>query len=90
MDTAFSITLQRSGRTLEVAADTSILEILIAAGVDVSYSCTQGICGTCETELVSGIPDHRDDFLTDAERISNTVIMICCSRSLSPVLVLDL
>ncbi len=90
LDTAFKLTLQRSGRSLDVAADTTILETVIAAGVEVSYSCMQGLCGTCETKVISGTPDHRDDFLNDDERASNSVVMICCSRSLSPNLVLDL
>jgi vanillate O-demethylase ferredoxin subunit len=49
-----------------------------------------GHCGTCETRVIEGTPDHRDSFLGDEERSDNKVMMICCSRSKTPVLVLDL
>ncbi|VTN10146.1 Phthalate dioxygenase reductase [Raoultella terrigena] len=53
-------------------------------------SCEQGICGSCITDVIDGIPDHRDCVLTDEEKAANTQITLCCSRSKSPVLVLDL
>ena len=68
----------------------SILDALLDAGVDVSFSCTEGVCGTCETKVIDGIPDHRDSFLTDEEKVENSKIMVCCSRSKSPLLTLDL
>lgn len=90
MNGSFEIILQKSGRTLQVPPDKSILDVLLDAGFDVSFSCQQGICGTCETKVLSGIPDHRDMFLNDDEQESNAVIMVCCSRSETPTLVLDL
>ena len=90
MGSSIEIILHKSGRTIHVPADTSILNALLDAGVDVSFSCGQGICGSCETTLVSGIPDHRDQFLTEAEHAANLTMMICCSRAKSPTLVLDL
>ena len=87
---SFEVLLQRSGKALRVATDKSIMETLLEAGLDVSYSCQQGICGTCETKVISGIPDHRDMFLNEDEQDSNKVMMICCSRSKTPLLVLDL
>ena len=63
---------------------------MLEAGVNVSYSCTQGLCGTCETKVVAGVPDHRDMFLNEDEQAANQTIMICCSRSRTPTLVLDL
>jgi ferredoxin len=86
----FDVCLHRSGRTLTVPSGESILDILLDAGVNVSFSCTEGHCGTCETKVIDGIPDHRDSFLTDEEKAENSKIMICCSRSKSPVLTLDL
>ena len=90
MDGSFEIVLQKSGRTLQVPPDKSILDALLDAGIDVSFSCQQGICGTCETTVLSGIPDHRDMFLNEDEQDSNAVIMVCCSRSKTPTLLLDL
>jgi ferredoxin len=86
----FDVHLHRSGRTVSVPPGESILEILLDNGVDVAFSCSDGICGTCETRVIDGIPDHRDSFLTDEEKAENSKIMICCSRSKSPVLTLDL
>jgi ferredoxin len=90
MDAAFEVRLHRSGRTVTVPAGETILETLIEEGVDVVCSCMAGHCGTCETRVIEGTPDHRDSFLGDEERSDNKVMMICCSRSKTAVLVLDL
>jgi tetrachlorobenzoquinone reductase len=90
MDGGFEVRLHRSGRTISVLPGNTILRTLIDAGVDVDFSCAMGGCGTCETRIVEGVPDHRDNYLSDDERAGNDVIMICCSRSKTAVLVLDL
>lgn len=87
---AFEVELARSGRVLEIPADKSVFEVLDAAGVQIDTSCEQGICGCCLTRVMAGIPDHRDQFMTDAERALNNQFTPCCSRSRSPRLVLDL
>ncbi|MFI5805901.1 PDR/VanB family oxidoreductase [Streptomyces sp. NPDC051561] len=89
-DSTFELTLARSSRTLTVAPGASILQTVRAAGVDVLYSCTEGTCGTCETDVVEGVPDHRDSVLTDEERESGETMLICVSRCKGPRLVLDL
>ena len=89
-DGGFEVRLHRSGRSVAVAPGDSILDALLDAGVNVAFSCTEGVCGTCETPVIDGIPDHRDSFLSDEEKAANDKIMICCSRSKSPVLTLDL
>lgn len=71
-------------------AGRSIVDALADAGIDIPTSCREGTCGTCETAVVSGTPDHRDSLLSEEERHAGTVIMPCVSRSLTPVLVLDL
>ncbi|WP_322750663.1 MULTISPECIES: PDR/VanB family oxidoreductase [unclassified Frankia] len=86
----FDVVLARSGRTVRVPAARSVLEVLEAAGVDVLSSCREGICGTCETGVIEGEPDHRDSVLTDDERAASEFMMICVSRSRTPKLVLDL
>jgi ferredoxin len=63
---------------------------LLEGGVDVMYSCQEGVCGACETVVISGTPDHRDNILTEAERVASKTMMVCCSGSKSPRLVLDL
>jgi len=90
MQETFKVHLARSGLTLDVDPDHTILEMVDKAGVFVSTSCEEGICGTCETPVLEGLPDHRDSVLTDVQRQSNTSMMICCSRSATPDLVLDL
>jgi tetrachlorobenzoquinone reductase len=87
---SFDVRLHRSGRTVMVPAGETILDVLLDAGVNVNFSCSDGICGTCETTVIDGIPDHRDSFLSDEEKAENSKIMICCSRSRSPMLTLDL
>ena len=78
------------GRRVEVPPDCSIAAALIRAGVDVPLSCEQGVCGMCMTRVIDGIPDHRDDVLSEAERASNGVILPCVSRAKSALLTLDL
>lgn len=86
----FEVELSRTGRTLEVPADASILDVVRAAGVQVLYSCTEGTCGTCETDVLDGVPDHRDSVLTASERAACDTMMICVSRAKNDRLVLDL
>jgi ferredoxin-NADP reductase len=88
--TEFDVVLQRSGRTLRVPAGRSIFQVVRDAGVSVLGSCLEGICGTCETEVLDGDIDHRDSVLDDAERAAGDCMMICVSRALSPHLTLDL
>jgi tetrachlorobenzoquinone reductase len=86
----FVVELVRSGRVVAVPVGKSILDALSDAGIAVAHSCLQGICGTCETPVLSGIPDHRDAILSDAERAAGKTMMICCSGAKSEKLVLDL
>lgn len=86
----FTVCLKRQGVELQVPADRSILEVVRDVVPDVPFSCEQGYCGTCETFIVDGAADHRDDLLTPDQQAANTSMMICVSRSLSPRLELDL
>jgi ferredoxin-NADP reductase len=86
----FEVVLARSGLTLSVPPTCSILEAVEKAGVNVLYSCREGTCGTCETDVLEGEPEHRDSLLTEEERASNETMFICVSRSLGPRLTLDL
>ncbi|WP_446466215.1 PDR/VanB family oxidoreductase [Streptomyces sp. BRA346] len=87
---SFEVVLDRSGRSLTVEPGQSVLRTLEAAGVPVLYSCEEGTCGTCETDVIEGEVDHRDSVLTDEERSSGETMMICVSRCRGPKLVLDL
>jgi ferredoxin-NADP reductase len=89
-DSAFELVLQRSGLTLHVPPEESVLNVIREAGVSVLASCLEGICGTCETEVVEGDVDHRDSVLNEEERATNEYMMVCVSRCRSPRLVLDL
>lgn len=89
-DAAFSVRLASSGITVEVPPECTIIQALSKQGVEVLTSCEQGDCGTCATRVLEGEPDHRDSYLTDAEKAAGDQILPCCSRSKSPVLVLDL
>jgi tetrachlorobenzoquinone reductase len=87
---SFIVELARSSRRVEIPADHTILAALREAGIAVRSSCEQGLCGACRTGVVAGEPAHRDVLLSELERASGREMMICCSRSHSPVLVLDL
>lgn len=90
LDGGYSVVLAKSGKTLDIPAGRSILDVLLENNVDVSFACTDGVCGTCKTTVLAGEPDHRDSFLTDEEKASNSTMMVCCSGSRSKSLTLDL
>jgi len=87
---AFEVVCQRSGVTVTVPPGTSIIDALDQQGVSVLSSCLEGVCGTCETRVLDGVPDHRDSLLSEDEREANEYMMVCVSRSRSDRLVLDL
>jgi vanillate O-demethylase ferredoxin subunit len=89
-DTPFEVRLARSGRVIPVPRDRTVLQALADASVAVPSSCEQGVCGTCLTRVLQGTPDHRDLYLTPAERAANDQFTPCCSRAKSATLVLDL
>ena len=86
----FEVHLQRSDVTVTVSPGTSVLDAITSSGIVVLSSCRQGTCGTCETRLVSGTPDHRDSLLSDDERARGDCLLVCVSRASSDRLVLDL
>ena len=88
--TAFTVVLDKSGIELEIAPGQTILQAVSEAGVPVPSSCEEGTCGTCETVVLEGEPEHRDSVLTPADRARNDCMMICCSRCRGERLVLDL
>jgi vanillate O-demethylase ferredoxin subunit len=89
-DGGFEVRLARSNRTISVEAGKTILDALLEAGIAANYACTEGVCGTCETRVIEGTPDHRDQFLSREEQAANNTIMICCSGAKSRTLVLDI
>jgi ferredoxin-NADP reductase len=86
----FEVECQRSGVTVTVPSDRSVYEVVEEAGVDVLGSCMEGVCGTCECDVIEGEAEHRDSVLSEAERARGDTIMICVSRSRSERLVLDI
>lgn len=89
-DGGFEVQLASSGRVIAVAPDQRVTHALEAAGVLVPVSCEQGVCGTCLTRVIEGVPEHRDQYLTPEEQAANDQFTPCCSRARTPRLVLDL
>ena len=87
---SFEVELAKSGMVLTVLPGRSVLEVVEEAGVTVLSSCTQGTCGTCETTVLAGVPEHHDSLLSADERAANDTMFICVSRSCGPRLVLEL
>ncbi|MEH6437759.1 PDR/VanB family oxidoreductase, partial [Massilia sp. DD77] len=82
-DQAFDVKLASSGKVVSVPAGRTVIQVLAEQGVDIPYSCEEGVCGTCLTRVVDGVPDHRDMYLTDEERAANDQFTPCCSRAKS-------
>lgn len=89
-DGSFNIKILKTGQLIPVAADESAAEALEKAGLPVTLSCEQGICGTCLINVVAGEVDHRDVYLTEEEQAAHNQFTPCCSRAKSQTLVIDL
>jgi vanillate O-demethylase ferredoxin subunit len=87
---AFEVEIASTGQRIPIAADQGIVQALAAAGVHIPMSCEVGVCGSCRTRVLAGVPDHRDLLLSPQEQAANTEFTPCCSRSKTPLLVLDL
>ncbi|KII27575.1 Vanillate O-demethylase oxidoreductase [Pseudomonas fluorescens] len=89
-NTNFQVKIFSTGQLFDIPADKSIVASLLENGVEISVSCEEGICGTCVTRVLEGVPDHRDLYFNEEEKEKNDQFTPCCSRSKTPVLVLDL
>jgi tetrachlorobenzoquinone reductase len=90
VDRAFTVKLARQGIEVTVPVGKSMLDAILEAGGSVPHSCCDGVCGTCETRVLDGIPDHRDSVLFGADAEANDRIIVCVSRARSATLTLDL
>jgi vanillate O-demethylase ferredoxin subunit len=86
----FRVQIESTGAIFEVPPSKSIVAVLAEHGIEIPVSCEQGICGTCVTEVVEGVPDHRDLFLTDEEHAQNRQMTPCCSRARTELLILKI
>jgi ferredoxin-NADP reductase len=89
-DTAFEVEIKATGEVFEIPPGKTIIDVLEAGGVDLIHDCLRGDCGICKTDVIEGVPDHRDVVLSDAEKAEGKVMQICVSRAKSARLVLDL
>lgn len=89
-DGCFQVKIASTGEVFDIPADETIASVLIDNDIDLLTSCEQGICGACLTKVLEGTPEHRDRYLNDDEHAANNQMTLCCSRSKSPLLVLDL
>ncbi|SDW64678.1 vanillate O-demethylase ferredoxin subunit [Pseudomonas syringae] len=89
-DGSFSIEIASTGQVITIPANKTVAQVLESQGIDIPLSCEQGVCGTCLTRVLKGVPDHRDLFLTEEEQALNDQFTPCCSRSKTPLLVIDL
>lgn len=89
-DSAFEVTLQRSGKSLTVGANERLIDVVRTVVPSVPFSCEEGYCGSCETPVLEGVPEHHDSILSPEERAANDCMMICVGRAKSARLVLDI
>ena len=87
---AFDVVINSTGQRIRIPEGQSALTVLREAGIKIPTSCGDGVCGSCETGVLSGTPDHRDSILSEEERADNDYMMLCVSRAISPELILDL
>lgn len=87
---SFDVKIASTGQVIPIASDQTVTQALARCGIEIQTSCEQGVCGTCLTRVLEGIPEHKDMYLTEEEQALNDQFTPCCSRSRSPMLVLDL
>ncbi|HXO03865.1 MAG TPA: 2Fe-2S iron-sulfur cluster binding domain-containing protein [Stellaceae bacterium] len=87
---AFTVVLAKSGREVRVEEGETILIALLGAGIDVDFSCEEGMCGACETKVLAGVPVHHGSVYPAAEHERRSTALICCAGSRSERLTLDL
>jgi len=88
-DDSFTVELD-TGESFEIPADRSILSVLTDNGIDVFKSCEEGICGSCVSGVLEGVPDHRDNCLSAADKEAGDQMALCVSRAKSSKLVIEL
>lgn len=86
----FTVIAASTGQAMEVAPEETIADVFERNGYETYRSCGQGYCGSCVTRVLSGTPDHRDTAQSADEHAANRRINVCCSRSLTPILELDI
>lgn len=86
----FHVILARHGGKIWVPPGKSIVEALAEVGIAIPTSCRQGVCGACETRVLSGEIDHRDDLLSDGEKKEGRTMLVCVSRACGDAITLDL
>lgn len=89
-NTPFKVELRRTGVTVDVPVDKRLIEVIREVVPGIAYDCEKGFCGSCETRVLEGTPDHRDEVLSETEQATGRSMMICVSRCCTPKLVLDL
>jgi len=89
-EAGFFVAVGRGGAQFHVPENETILNVLRNAGVDLQYSCEQGICGACEVSYLEGQPEHRDSVRSAEEHDAEKTVLICCAGAQTPLLVLDL
>ena len=89
-DSAYVAFLSRTQISVTVPAGKSLLDALLEADIDIDYSCREGVCGACETKVIDGTPDHRDEYLSKADHAANKAMIVCVSGCKGQRLVLDL
>jgi len=87
---SFAVKIASTGQVIPISADQTVTQALALCGIEIQTSCEQGVCGTCLTRVLEGVPEHKDMYLTEEEQALNDQFTPCCSRSRSPLLVLDL
>ncbi len=87
---SFHVKIASSGQRIAVTQDQTVVQALALCGIEIQTSCEQGVCGTCLTRVLAGLPEHKDMYLTEEEQALNDQFLPCCSRSRTPELVLDL
>ena len=86
----FEVVLSKSKKTIMVDKDATIIDALLMNNIKVDYTCLQGTCGTCITNVIEGEIDHKDAILSEEEKMACNKICLCVSRAKNDKIVLDL
>ncbi|GGL15711.1 2Fe-2S iron-sulfur cluster-binding protein [Streptomyces flaveus] len=87
----FTVEVMETGERVSVAADTSMLDALREAGVEMMYDCRRGECGLCSVPVVrcDGVLDHRDVFVSERQKAGGERMCVCVSRVMGGSVTID-
>jgi len=84
---SYRVEFSKTRRHVDCPENLTVLEAAKRAGLRLPSSCTQGICGTCKSKLVSGTVNMNPAGGIRQREIDAGLALLCCSKPTSDLVV---